>query len=77
MKRRTLLQLGATLPLLACSTASNDPLVATMEKIRPLFRRKSRPQAGDWLAEHKEPGQTYPAGPIAALGAGTARVQVW
>jgi len=59
VKRRTLLQLGATLPLLACSTASNDPLVATMEKIRPLFRRKSRPQPGDWLAEHKEPGQTY------------------
>lgn len=59
MRRRTLLQLGATLPLLACSKASDDPLVATMEKIRPLFRRKSPPQPGDWLAEHKESGQTY------------------
>ena len=59
MKRRTLLQLGAALPLLACSKAGDDPLVATMEKIRPLFSRKSPPQPGDWLAEHPEPGQTY------------------
>ncbi len=31
----------------------------------------------DLVGVWKEPGQTYPAGPIAALGAGTARVQVW
>ena len=59
MKRRTLLQLGAALPLLACSKAGDDPLVATMEKIRPLFRPKSPPQPGDWLGEHPEPGQSY------------------
>ena len=58
-KRRTLLQLGATLPLLGCSAAAEDPLLAHMAKIRPLFRPKSPPQPGDWLAEHKEAGQTY------------------
>ena len=31
----------------------------------------------DLVGVRKEPGQTYPAGPLAALGAGTARVRVW
>ena len=31
----------------------------------------------DLVGVRKEPGQTYPAGPIAALGAGTARVRMW
>ena len=28
-------------------------------RIRPLFTPKPPPQPGDWLAEHKEPGQSY------------------
>jgi hypothetical protein len=31
----------------------------------------------DLLGEHKVPGQTYPAGPIGSLRAGTPRVRVW
>ena len=31
----------------------------------------------DLLGERKEHGQSYPAGPIAALAAGTSRVRVW
>jgi len=31
----------------------------------------------DLVGERKEPGQNYPAGPVAALAAGTARVRVW
>ena len=31
----------------------------------------------DLLGERKAHGQGYPAGPIAALAAGTSRVQVW
>ena len=31
----------------------------------------------DLVGERKEPGQSYPAGPIAALTAGTSRVRVW
>jgi hypothetical protein len=30
-----------------------------MEKIRPLFRKKREPGLSDWLAQHKEPGQTF------------------
>lgn len=30
-----------------------------MARIKPLFKRKTPPQPGDWLAEHKEPGQSY------------------
>lgn len=32
-----------------------------MEKIRPLFTKKKAPAANDWLARHKEPGQTFDA----------------
>jgi hypothetical protein len=31
----------------------------------------------DLVGERKERGQGYPAGPIAALGSGTARLRVW
>jgi len=31
----------------------------------------------DLLGERKEPGNRYPAGPIASLGPGTSRVRVW
>jgi hypothetical protein len=31
----------------------------------------------DLVGERKEPGQSYPAGPLAALRSGTARVRVW
>lgn len=30
-----------------------------MEKIRPLFSKKREPGFSDWLATHKEPGQTF------------------
>lgn len=30
-----------------------------MEKIRPLFTKKKEPGFSDWLAQHKEPGQTF------------------
>jgi archaemetzincin len=32
-----------------------------MEKIRPLFTKKKAPGPSDWLANHKEPGQTFDA----------------
>lgn len=32
---------------------------AAADKIRPLFETKKPPQAGDWLADRKEPGQTF------------------
>jgi hypothetical protein len=31
----------------------------------------------DLLGQHKEYGQTYPAGPVASLDAGTSRVRAW
>jgi hypothetical protein len=31
----------------------------------------------DLVGEPKEHGQSYPAGPVAALAAGTSRVRVW
>jgi archaemetzincin len=30
-----------------------------MQKIRPLFEKKREPGPMDWLAQHKEPGQTF------------------
>ena len=32
---------------------------AAADQIRPLFETKKPPQAGDWLADRKEPGQTF------------------
>jgi len=31
----------------------------------------------DLVGERKEPGRSYPAGPIASLGSGPTRVRVW
>lgn len=59
MRRRDLLQLAAAVPLLGCAAANEDPLLAKASKIRPLFRLKRPPQPGDWLADHKEAGQSY------------------
>jgi len=39
--------------------AAIDPLEAAIARIRPLFKRMDPVRAGDWLADHREPGQTY------------------
>jgi archaemetzincin len=39
--------------------ARDIKLPPTFEKLLPLHTRLGRPQPGEWLAEHKEPGQTY------------------
>ena len=57
--RRECLQLLAFAALAACTPAPRDEIAAAMAKIKPLFKRKTPPQPGDWLAEHKEPGQSY------------------
>jgi archaemetzincin len=58
--RRHLLELAAALPASAWdAVAPADPLAVPMTKIRPLFKSKSPPQPGDWLAEHREAGQSY------------------
>lgn len=54
-----MLQLGAALSLAGCTREPADPLLAKAAKLRPLFRTKSPPQPGDWLAEHREAGQSY------------------
>ena len=38
---------------------SRTTLPATFEKLLPLHTKLGPPQPHDWLAEHKEPGQTY------------------
>jgi archaemetzincin len=35
------------------------PYRLQMEKIRPLFTKKKKPEGSDWLASHKEAGQTF------------------
>jgi archaemetzincin len=69
--RRRLLELAMLAPLSACTPAvndprddsgndpGNDPIATAMRRIQPLFLRKLPPRPGDWLAEHKEAGQTY------------------
>jgi archaemetzincin len=61
--RRTLLTLAALAPAWVRASASvapeSDPLTPSIARILPLFKSKSPPQPGDWLIEHKEPGQTY------------------
>jgi archaemetzincin len=61
--RRALLSLAASAPALARAAAmaatDADSFAAKIERIRPLFKPKTPPQPGDWLAEHAEPGQTY------------------
>jgi len=52
---------AALLP--AIGTAAAIPAAASIDdaiaRIKPLFTKKKPPLAGDWLADHKEPGQTY------------------
>jgi archaemetzincin len=61
LTRRSLLAVAACAPALsrAAALAATDPLSPAIARIRPLFKTKLPPQPGDWLAEHKEPGQTY------------------
>lgn len=61
LRRRKLLQLAMALPALsdAAGSAASDPIEAAMAKLRPLALRKLPTRPGDWLAQHREPGQTY------------------
>ena len=59
ISRRSLLKLAAILPAAGCASGDADPNAAASARIRGLFKRKLPPQPGDWLTEHKEPGQTY------------------
>lgn len=62
MNRRALLSFAASAPVLAHAAASavaDDPFASAISRLRPLFKSKTAPRPGDWLAEHKEPGQTY------------------
>jgi len=36
-----------------------EELFAVVEKLRPLHRKLAEAKPGDWLAHHKEPGQTF------------------
>jgi archaemetzincin len=38
---------------------STESLKKMIEKLRPLHEKLGKPQPGDWLAEHHEPGQTF------------------
>ncbi len=38
---------------------SQDRLPAALARLLPLHTKLGPPQPGDWLAEHKEPGQSY------------------
>ena len=62
LTRRALLALAASAPALLRASAvavAEDPLAPAIARIRPLFKPKTPAQPGDWLAEHKEAGQTY------------------
>ena len=39
--------------------AEVEHLLAVMEKLRPLHTRLGKPQPGDWLEVHPEPGQSF------------------
>jgi archaemetzincin len=36
-----------------------EDIVATKERLKPLFVRMGKPKPGDWLESHREPGQTF------------------
>ena len=61
--RRDLLTLATLTPVAlraaALAVPDDDPLAPAIARIRPLFKPKTPAQPGDWLADHKEPGQTY------------------
>jgi len=62
LTRRAVLSLAACAPALLRAAAvaiDEDPFTSAIERIRPLFKPKSPPAPGDWLEDHKEPGQTY------------------
>jgi len=59
ISRRDSLGMLAGATLIGCAPAQSDEITMAMNKIKPLFKPKSAPQPGDWLAEHKEPGQSY------------------
>jgi len=59
ISRRNSLGLLASVSLIGCAESQTDAIAIAMEKIKPLFKPKTPPQPGDWLAEHKEPGQSY------------------
>ncbi len=40
-------------------TPKESELRALAQKLKPLHKPIAKPQAGDWLAEHYEPGQTF------------------
>ncbi|MBM4031515.1 MAG: hypothetical protein FJ291_06970 [Planctomycetes bacterium] len=45
-----------------CASGADDRLAAiraAMQKLRPLATKLGPPRLGDWLAHHKEPGQTF------------------
>ena len=45
--------------LAACGTEPDDAAQRAMARLRRLARPKTAPGPSDWLARHKEPGQTY------------------
>ncbi|MBM4038966.1 MAG: hypothetical protein FJ290_10680 [Planctomycetes bacterium] len=54
--------LACVLLVVAGALAADDRLAsirAAMEKLRPLATKLGKPRLGDWLAHHKEPGQTF------------------
>jgi archaemetzincin len=61
-KAAVLLAVAATGVVSAEESTSNvrvRQLRAVAEKLKPLHRPLGRPQPGDWLASHPEPGQTF------------------
>lgn len=62
--------------LFATALAGEDPAPAELarvgERLRPLHTKLGKPQPGDWLAAHEEPGQTFAqylrARPVRAVG---------
>ena len=61
--RRSLLQWFTFAPLVACSGPGPSTPAKSAEdaisRIKPIFHKKGPIRPGDWLADHKEPGQTY------------------
>ncbi|HUQ11730.1 MAG TPA: archaemetzincin [Steroidobacteraceae bacterium] len=60
LTRRSLVAGSALAPLLTLpACAPSDPIRAAMNRIRRQARPKIAPGPQDWLAQHKEPGQTF------------------
>ena len=59
-----LLMVAVSAVLLKCEKAAGqakslDPLPDPFERLLPLHTRLEPPRPGEWLAEHKEAGQSY------------------